>query len=135
MIAFDTNVLLYAHDPRDPRKQAIAIDLIQRERSAVLLWQVACEYLAASRKLANFGYMFVEACKDLEDLRLAWPLILPSWNVIERAGEITTSKKFAFWDAMIVAGALEAKVERIFSEDLADCPSIDGLISINPFAG
>jgi hypothetical protein len=56
MIAVATNVLLYVHDPRDPDKQATAASLMQSLTDGVLIWQIACEYLAASRKLEPFGY-------------------------------------------------------------------------------
>src|SRR5580704_14629226 len=45
MNAFDTNILLYARDPRDQIEQEIAFDLIQSLTDPVLLWQVACEYV------------------------------------------------------------------------------------------
>jgi len=51
MIALDTNVLLYACDRADSRRQQIAIDLVANSKDGVLLWQVACEFVAASRKL------------------------------------------------------------------------------------
>jgi predicted nucleic acid-binding protein len=51
MIALDTNVLLYACDRTDSRRQQIAIDLVANSKDGVLLWQVACEFVAASRKL------------------------------------------------------------------------------------
>jgi predicted nucleic acid-binding protein len=50
MRAVDTNVLIYAHDPRHPAKQATAISLIESLTDGALLWQVACEYLSASHK-------------------------------------------------------------------------------------
>jgi predicted nucleic acid-binding protein len=50
MIALDTNVLLYACDRADSKRQQIAIDLIANSRDGVLLWQVACEFVAASRR-------------------------------------------------------------------------------------
>lgn len=49
MNAVDTNVLIYAHDPRDLVKQNKAVALIASLTDGVLLWQVACEYVAASR--------------------------------------------------------------------------------------
>ncbi len=54
MNAVDTNVLIYAHDPRDTIKQNQAVSLIASLTNGVLLWQVACEYVAASRKLAAY---------------------------------------------------------------------------------
>jgi hypothetical protein len=56
MNAVDTNVLFYAHDSRDPNKQKIAAELIASLNDGALLWQVACEYLWASRKLEAVGY-------------------------------------------------------------------------------
>ena len=49
MIAIDTNVLIYACDQADPRRQNIALDLITDARDGVLLWQVACEFLGFSQ--------------------------------------------------------------------------------------
>ena len=51
MNAVDTNVLIYSRDPRDPRKQEVANNLLASLTDVVLLWQVACEHLAASLKL------------------------------------------------------------------------------------
>ena len=56
MNAVDTNILIYVNDPRDPVKQRVAISLVSALTEGVLLWQVACEYLAASRKLESLGY-------------------------------------------------------------------------------
>ena len=56
MNAVDTNILIYVHDDRDPAKQATAYALVQSLTSAVMLWQVACEYIAASRKITASGY-------------------------------------------------------------------------------
>ena len=56
MNAADTNVLIYAHDPRDEIKRSKALDLVASLDDGVLIWQVACEFLAASRKLGPLGY-------------------------------------------------------------------------------
>jgi predicted nucleic acid-binding protein len=53
MITIDTNVLIYICDRSDIRRQQIALDLIADAADGVLLWQVACEFVAASRKLAE----------------------------------------------------------------------------------
>ena len=56
MIALDTNVLVYACDRSDRGRQAQALDLIDRAVDGVLLWQVACEFIAAARKLSAHGF-------------------------------------------------------------------------------
>ncbi len=48
MNAVDTNILIYTHDPRDEVKQAVAVALVGTLPDGVLLWQVACEYVAAA---------------------------------------------------------------------------------------
>lgn len=50
MIALDTNILIYCCDSRDPRRQQIALDLVAGTTDGILPWQVACEFIAASRK-------------------------------------------------------------------------------------
>jgi predicted nucleic acid-binding protein len=49
MVALDTNVLIYACDKADPSRQQVALDLVSNADDGVLLWQVACEFVAASR--------------------------------------------------------------------------------------
>ena len=61
MNAVDTNVLIYVRDPRDAVKQQKAQHLTTNMASGALLWQVACEFIAASRKLAPFGFTQAQA--------------------------------------------------------------------------
>ena len=134
MNAVDTNVLIYAHDRRDPRKQALAASLIQSQADGVLLWQVACEYLSASRKLESQGYSLEQAWQDIRDLRSVWTTILPTWRVLDRAETLMASFSLSFWDALILAACLEGGVDRLYTEDFDAYPSVDGLEVINPFA-
>jgi predicted nucleic acid-binding protein len=133
MNAVDTNVLLYVHDPRDRDKQATAAALLQSLTDGVLLWQVACEYIAASRKLEPLGYSRAEAWRNMNDLRRVWTTILPSWSVLERAERLLDSYSLSFWDAMIIAACLEAGVTRLYSEDFDGYPQVDGLEIVNHF--
>jgi predicted nucleic acid-binding protein len=96
MNALDTNILIYAHDSRDPQKQQRAADLIASLTDGVLLWQVACEYLAASRKLEPLGYSFSQAHQDIQDLRRLWTTLLPSWGVLDRASALISTHKLSF---------------------------------------
>jgi predicted nucleic acid-binding protein len=117
MIAVDTNVLSYVHDPRDPDKQATAASLMQSLTDGVLIWQVACEYLSASRKLEPLGYSLAQAWQDIHDLRRVWTTVLPGWDVLERAERFLSAYSLSFWDAMIIAACLEGGVARLYSED------------------
>ena len=85
MIAVDTNVLIYACDQADPRRQQIALDLITNADDGVLLWQVACEFIAASRKLSKQGFTSTQAWNRLAEFRELLPLVLPSEAILDRA--------------------------------------------------
>ncbi len=133
MNAVDTNVLFYAHDDREPKKQTIAQSLIRSLVDGVLLWQVACEYLSASRKLEHFGYSRELAWQDIQDLRLVWSTLLPNWDALDRAHELMSRFSFSHWDAMILGACLEAGVQRLYTEDFDAYPNVDGLQILNPF--
>ena len=84
MIALDTNVLIYCCDERDPRRQQIALDLVAETTEGVLPWQVACEFIAASRKLADQGFTASQAWQRLAEFLGLLPLLMPTPAVLER---------------------------------------------------
>ncbi|HJU54635.1 MAG TPA: PIN domain-containing protein [Pyrinomonadaceae bacterium] len=133
MNAVDTNVLIYARDPRDSVKQATATVLLSSLTDGVLLWQVACEYLAASRKLAPYGYDLNQALDDLADMREAWKTILPTWSVMDKAEQLLTKYHLSFWDGLLIAACLEGGVTRLYSEDFDVSAQAEGVEIVNPF--
>lgn len=133
MNAVDTNVLIYVQDARDPVKQAKAIALVKGLSDGVLLWQVANEYLAASRKLVPFGYNHAQAFQDINNWRKVWTTILPTWAVMDKAEDVRQRFSLSFWDAMVIAACLEGGVTRLYSEDFDAYQQIDGLQLVNPF--
>lgn len=133
MNAVDTNVLVYAVDPRDPAKRAVALTLLESLPDAVLLWQVAVEYLAACRKLEPYGYSLTQGWEDVRDLRQSWTTLPPDWRALDRAERLVAAYSLSFWDAMVVAACLEGGVRRLYTEDFGAYPNIDGLEIIDPF--
>lgn len=133
MNAVDTNILIYVQDTRDPVKQAKAVALVKGLPDGVLLWQVANEYLAASRKLVRFGYNHAQAFQDINNWRKVWTTILPTWAVMDKAEDIRQRFSLSFWDAMVIAACLEGGVTRLYSEDFDAYRRIDSLQLVNPF--
>ena len=133
MTAFDTNVLLYACDQRDPRRQQIAIDLIANGQDGVLLWQVACEFVAASRKLSAQGFTVSDAWNRLTEFLDVLPLILPTPGVLEHGQSLHADHGVSFWDALILAACGEAGVKTLYSEDVPGLRSLGALQVVNPF--
>jgi predicted nucleic acid-binding protein len=134
MIALDTNVLIYCCDRRDPRHQQIALDLVADTTDGVLPWQVACEFIAASRKLAEEGFTAAHAWQRLAEFLALFPLIMPTPPVLERARALHVQQQWAFWDAMLVSACIESGVTRLYSEDLPGRTKIESLEIVSPFA-
>jgi predicted nucleic acid-binding protein len=133
MIAFDTNILIYACDKADLKRQQVALDLVSSASDGVLPWQVACEFVAASRKLRSQGFMIADAWDRLTDYLAIFPLILPTAGALERARTLHAEDGWSFWDAMIVAACLECGVTRLYSEDLPGRAVRWPLEIVNPF--
>jgi predicted nucleic acid-binding protein len=133
MIALDTNVLIYSCDKADLKRQHVALNLVSRAVDGVRLWQVACEFVAASRKLKSQGFTMVDAWDRLADYLAIFPLILPTAGALERARILHTKDGWSFWDAMIVAACLECGVTRLYSEDLPGRTVRGPLEIVNPF--
>lgn len=111
----------------------MAAFLLDSLADMALLWQVSCEYVAASRKLIPFGYDFTKAWQDLRDMRDTWTTILPVWTIHDLAEELIRNYSLSFWDAMIIAACLEGGVTCLYSEDFDAYSKIEGLSLINPF--
>lgn len=133
MNAVDTNVLVYACDQEAGRKQEIAIKLLEETTPIVLLWQVACEFISASRKLAAKGFAVADAWEMLDDWLALYPLLLPSREILIRSRCLHQDSGVSFWDATIIAAAAVAGVRRLYSEDLPG-RRFDDLEIVNPFA-
>jgi predicted nucleic acid-binding protein len=134
MVALDTNVLIYCCDERDPRRQRIALDLVAETTEGVLPWQVACEFIAASRKLADQGFTAAQAWQRLAEFLGLFPLLMPTPAVLERARSLHIEQQWAFWDATLVSACIESGVTRLYSEDLPGRAKIASLEIVSPFA-
>lgn len=133
MNTVDTNVLIYAYDESSPAKRHLARELLTRIADGVLLWQVACEFVAASRRSLAPGAA-PDAIRDrLDEIRESFPLVIPTATALARARVLQVDGGVSFWDALIYAACLEAGATRLYSEDIPG-RAIDGLEIINPFA-
>ena len=135
MNAVDTNVLIYIHDDREPVKQAIAEDLVGQLEDGVLLWQVACEYLAAARKLVPQGYTPEAARQYVDDLRHVWTTAIPTWAVFDRSAGIASRYSLSVWDCLLITACLRSGSRNTLLRRLQRiCRDLIGLKIIDPFA-
>jgi predicted nucleic acid-binding protein len=128
MNAIDTNIWIYRHDSRDPSKQRLADQLITSVRSLFLLWQVGCEFIAASRQMAPLGFSEAQAWAALADMQtIVSAVLLPEVQVWTDAQALQGRYSLSFWDALLVAGCLRGGIQTLFTEDIGAPRTIDGL--------
>lgn len=137
MNAVDTNVFVYALDDDEPDKRLrakVLLDQLVRSRSeTVLLWQVLGELLACLRRWQSAGRLSaadVEA--HLQDVLAMFPLALPTRDLIGHSFRLSSRHSLSHWDSMLLAACLEAGVDTLYSEDLDEGASYEGLSVINP---
>jgi predicted nucleic acid-binding protein len=134
MTVLDTNVFIYACDKSESERQQKALGLIERVTDGVLPWQVACEFIAASRKLREQGFTPADAWDRLADFRQLFRLAVPSPAVLPVARDLHLTHNLSFWDALIVAACLEERVATLYSEDTPSRQEFGPLRVVNPFA-
>jgi predicted nucleic acid-binding protein len=96
-------------------------------------WRVACEFIAASRKLSAQGFGATDAWNRLADFLALFRPILPTAGVLERAQRMQTNHGVSFWDALILAACAEAGGEILYSQDVPGIPTPGGVKVVNPF--
>ena len=136
-VFLDTNIFVYAIDPRDRRKQALARSLIRNHiqgRSAAISYQVVQELLnLATTKFAK-AITAVDAQAFL-DLCL-WPIceVFPDLALYLDALTVRAETGWRFYDSLVVSAASRASCAILLSEDLQAGRVVRGVEIRNPFA-
>ncbi len=132
----DTNVLVYAHDRSETRKQPVAqalLDALWRNRTGALSTQVLQEfYVVATRKFDP--PMRRTAAREIVALYGEWLLVEVDVALILAASKLEERHAFSFWDALVVEAARRSGATRLLTEDLQAGRRIDGISIENPFA-
>jgi predicted nucleic acid-binding protein len=134
-IAFvDTNVLLYAQDPREPNKQAVAAAWLAHcwtKRCGRISTQVLNELYSNLRKAAPS--MTVDAARALVIRYRAWQPWAVDESTVDRAWVLQDRFQFNYWDSLMVAAAQQQGCSTFLSEDLQHGLRVDQLRVVNPF--
>lgn len=131
----DTNVLVYAYDRSDPRKQKIAQGLLRRALEG--------EIAASSQVLGEFASTMLHKLTlpaKPEDVAALLDTLGPIYlipldgDVVLRAVQVHAQYGVHFYDGMIVATAERGRCQKIWSEDLNPSQEYFGVKVENPFA-
>jgi len=133
----DTNILIYAHDPRAGRKNERARRLIEhlwRTGEGVLSTQILQELcINLRRKVAH--PLSVEEIRRLIQDYLSWEIVVNTSESVIEALEIETRYKISFWDALVLHAAESCGATVLYSEDLATGQHYGTVRVLNPLAG
>jgi len=119
-----------------PLKRERATALVNRALTlgeGCISLQVAQEFLHLCQRKFQVPMTAAEAVLYLNDTLRPLCRVFPSVDLLKNALDIKDRYKFHFYDALIVAAALDAGCERLYSEDLNHGQDIEGLRIENPF--
>jgi predicted nucleic acid-binding protein len=126
---FDTNIIIYAQ--QTGRKAQIAQALMAG--GGVISVQVLNE--TANVLLRKFGRNWAEVEQVLADIDDVLGPALPLTGQTHRAAiSLARDHGLSIYDALIIAAALEAECDQLFSEDLQHGRRFGALVVHNPFA-
>lgn len=128
---FDTNVLVYALVEDDPRKDQ-ARELLFA--GGVISVQVLNEFVSVVRRKMRMSWTEVNTA--LGALRIAFPDPIDlTLRTHEEGVGVAQRYGLGIYDSLIIASALEANCDVLYSEDLQDGQIIEESLTVrNPFA-
>jgi predicted nucleic acid-binding protein len=129
-VFLDTNILVYAVAKNDPRAEIATALVAQGGRISV---QVLNEFAAIARR--KLKWPWPDVVEALAAFRALCPEPLPIRVATHEAAlAIAQQDGWSFYDALIVASAIEAGCATLLSEDMQDGRTIPGGLTIkNPF--
>ena len=131
---FDSNILVYAVDPADPKKKATAIELIthalEQNHDGLISTQVMSEFVNVVLKK---GIAHLDQLDQW--ISFFYPLLATevTMDIIRNAAVIKDEYGIQFYDAQIVATAEKLGCHEIVSEDLNEKQRYHGMAVVNPF--
>lgn len=133
----DTNVLVYTFDDTAPKKRDAARKIVAealRSGRGVISTQVMQEFLNVSLRKFSPPMSTADARRYLHTVLLPMCQHYPSASFYDTALLIMQEGSFSFYDALIVAAAVESECATLLSEDMQDGLTVRGMKIVNPFA-
>jgi predicted nucleic acid-binding protein len=125
---FDTNILVYAQQTGAKADRARALFAGGGKLSV----QVLDEFTAVARRKQGKGWREIgDAISDV--LALVDPPLALTLDLHAAARALAEDHRLSFYDALIVASAIEAGCNVLYSEDMQHGRTIGGLAIANPF--
>jgi len=136
LVFVDTNVLVYARDPRDPVKRSIASEwtrLLWNEERGRTSIQVLNEYYDVITRKFHPAANREDAWDDVQSYLSSWSPQPIDSEVVACAHDVEVRYKLSWWDCLVVAAAQVQHCVLLLSEDLQDGADYGGVVVRSPF--
>jgi predicted nucleic acid-binding protein len=125
---FDTNILVYAQQTGGKADRARALF----KGGGKLSVQVLNEFTSVSRRKQGRNWLEIaEAVSDV--LTMVDPPLALTLDLHKSARALAEDHRLSFYDALIVASAIEAGCDVLYTEDMQHGRTIGDLAIVNPF--
>lgn len=130
---YDTNIFVYAvsHAPCDVEKRATAASLIAQGNFALSI-QVIQEFISTCLNKTRLGQT-PDVIAATAQFLFGFPCAMASEELVQQALFLQQRFQIKYWDAAIIAAALELGCDTLYSEDLNHGQDYGGLTVLNPF--
>lgn len=134
MVFIDTNIFIYVVSgaPADQVNREISLHLLAASEFGLSV-QVLQEFMDVTLRKKHLGLTHEEISSMVNHMA-AYPLVETSVQLARRAFEIKTRFDIRYWDAALIAAALELGCHTLYTEDLNHGQDYGGVRSVNPFS-
>ena len=127
---FDSNILIYAQEAGQKGDFARA----SMTQGGVISVQVVNEFATVMRRKYKRSWSEIEAA--IADILIVFEDVRPvTMHMHHMAMLLVREHTTSFYDALIIAAAIDAECDVLYSEDLQDGRRFGDLLVVNPFAG
>jgi len=131
----DTNILIYVYSVDEKEKQAKATEIIEMNRNALLISNQVINELC-NTLFKKFSKSSAEVIDVITELSSALPITEFSLQTQIEAVRLMGLYSLQFYDALIIATALEHGCHTLITEDMQNGLIVEGQLTIsNPFMG
>ena len=135
-VFFDTNIVVYCFDTLEPRKQARAKDLLAQALNSqlgIVSYQVVQEFCNVACKSRRLQLPQERILAYVNLVLQPMNQVGSSPALIESALMLRGEHGFSFYDSLIIASAMQAKCQVLYSEDMQHMQRVGSLQIVNPF--
>jgi len=125
----DTNIVVYAY-ARDPQRSPVAEAILAA--APVISTQIVGEFLNIAR--TKMGLDLATRHKVAQDLLHSCTVVPLDAQAAAQAMAVEATYQVSYWDALVVAAALAAGCDTLYTEDLQNGQVFEGRLTVkNPF--